>query len=123
MNNNDDDGRLDTVEDEDFDDEDDYRDIDEDDKVQIDIDIQRDEDYTDLEKRFNVTKYLGLEVLSFLQIQGEKKGKGLADVESGSACYMSEMLDYDIDMEEADEIAEEDLIYLEDVSTTLDLVV
>lgn len=108
MSSNDDDGRLDTVEDEDFDDEDDYRDIDEEDRVQIDLDIQRDEDYTDLEKRFN--------------IQGEKKGKGLADVESGSACYMSEMLDYDIDMEEADEIAEEDLIYLEDVSTTLDLV-
>lgn len=33
------------------------------------------------------------------------------------------MLEYDIDMEEADEIAEEDLIYLEDVSTKIDLVV
>ena len=36
---------------------------------------------------------------------------------------MSEMLDYDFEAEEADEIAEEDLTYLNDVSCNLDLVV
>ena len=36
---------------------------------------------------------------------------------------MSEMLDFDYDGEEADEIAEEDLVYLKDLSTELDLVV
>ncbi len=44
-------------------------------------------------------------------------------METGSACYMSEFLGYDIEAEEADEIAEEDLIFLNDISTTLDLVV
>lgn len=36
---------------------------------------------------------------------------------------MSEMMDYDFDGEEADEIAEEDLIYLHDISCDIDLVV
>lgn len=66
MNGGDDDGRLDTVEDEDDFDDNDYRDeIDDEDRVQIDLDIQRDEDYTDLEKRFNVNQYLSIKVLSF----------------------------------------------------------
>ena len=53
----------------------------------------------------------------------ENKGKGLGDIETGSACYMSEMLDFDFEAEEADEIAEEDLIYLKDISCDIDLVV
>jgi len=36
---------------------------------------------------------------------------------------MSALLDYEVDTEEADEIAEEDLIYLQDISTKYDLVV
>ena len=37
--------------------------------------------------------------------------------------FISGMLEYEPDMEEADEIAEEDLIYLQDLSTKLDLIV
>lgn len=44
-------------------------------------------------------------------------------MDTSSVCFLSEMLDFDLDMEEADEIAEEDLIYLEDESTKLDIVV
>jgi hypothetical protein len=36
---------------------------------------------------------------------------------------MSEMMDYDFDGEEADEIAEEDLIYLRDISCDIELMV
>ena len=36
---------------------------------------------------------------------------------------MSEFLGYDIEAEEADPIAEEDLIYLNDISVNLDLIV
>lgn len=54
----------------------------------------------------------------------EEKGKGgLADIETSSVNFLSEMLEFDLDFEEADEIAEEDLIYLQDESTKLDIVV
>ena len=54
---------------------------------------------------------------------GEKKGGGLKGLESQSVSFISGMLEYEPDMEEADEIAEEDLIYLQDLSTKLDLIV
>ena len=57
------------------------------------------------------------------KIHGEKKGRGLAGAETGSVSIMSALLDYEVDTEEADEIAEEDLIYLQDISTKYDLVV
>jgi hypothetical protein len=107
----DDDGRMDTIQDEDnyddYDDESDgeYNELDDED---IDLDIQKDDEPTDLERRFN--------------IHGEKKGRGLAGAETGSVSIMSALLDYEVDTEEADEIAEEDLIYLQDISTKYDLV-
>lgn len=55
---------------------------------------------------------------------GDRKGKGLADIETGSEFYMSEMLDFEYDDgEEADETTEEDLIFLKDVVASMDLVV
>lgn len=106
----DDDGRLDTVQDED--DYDDYGDDDDDEYElgddEIDLEIQKDDEPTELEKRFN--------------LMGEKKGGGLKGLESQSVSFISGMLEYEPDMEEADEIAEEDLIYLQDLSTKLDLV-
>ena len=55
---------------------------------------------------------------------GESKGRGLADIETGSECYMSEMLDFEYDDgEEADETTEEDLVHLKDVVAEMDLVV
>ena len=55
---------------------------------------------------------------------GDKKGAGLAGIETGSECYMSEMLDFEYDDgEEADETTEEDLVHLKDVVAEMDLVV
>ncbi len=43
------------------------------------------------------------------------KDKGLADVEVGSACYMSEMLNFNLDeYEECDQTPEDDLLLLND---------
>lgn len=49
---------------------------------------------------------------------------GLADRENqGSTCYMSAMLEFYDDGEECDETTEEDLEYLQDGSTKINLVV
>lgn len=48
----------------------------------------------------------------------------MGGIEVGSEFYMSEMLDFEYDDgEEADETTEEDLIYLKDVVSSMDLVV
>lgn len=52
----------------------------------------------------------------------ESKDKGLADLETGSEVYMSEMLGFEIeDAEEMEEQNEEDLISLNDPWGTIDL--
>jgi len=63
-----DDGRLDTVQDEDYDD---YGDDDDDDyglgEDDIDLDIQKDDEPTELEKRFNVLfKNITREIINFI---------------------------------------------------------
>ena len=48
----------------------------------------------------------------------------MTDLETGSECYMSEMLDFDFDEDaEADESTDEDLIYLKDPCININLVV
>lgn len=52
----------------------------------------------------------------------DKKDRGLADLEVGSECYMSEMLDFEFDDgEECDETTEQDLILMEDISIGFEL--
>lgn len=52
----------------------------------------------------------------------DKKDRGLADLEVGSECYMTDMLDFEFDDgEECDETTEQDLILIEDMSTKFEL--
>ncbi len=55
-------------------------------------------------------------------LKDEPKGNGLADLETGSEVYMSEMLGFEIeDAEEMEEHNEEDLIGLDDPYADIDL--
>jgi len=46
---------------------------------------------------------------------GESKDRGLADLEVGSACYMSEMLNFNFDdFDNCEDMAEDDMIMLND---------
>jgi hypothetical protein len=127
MENYDENGRVDTLPDEDDDfgdddmmdeDDDDYGGemMDEDDdndskdgKIDVGLAVQKDdEDVNDMYKKFNME-------------QG--KDGGLGSVEAGSTFYLSEMLDFEANDEgEADEIAEEDLRMLKDPCTQVDLI-
>lgn len=52
----------------------------------------------------------------------DKKDRGLADLEVGSECYLSDMLDFEFDDgEECDETTEQDLTLIDDISTKFDL--
>ncbi len=53
---------------------------------------------------------------------GESKDRGLADLEVGSACYMSEMLNFNFEeYDDCDELKEDDLILLNDPFVKQDL--
>lgn len=78
MNRNDDeDGRMDTMGDDDYDDYNDMDDIDDEDKLQIDLNIQADDDYNnEIEKKFIVSlKEIKTELLIFHSFQARKKEK------------------------------------------------
>jgi len=54
---------------------------------------------------------------------GAKREGGLGDFDTESAFYFSDMLDFDNDdFDEADEVSEEDLLYLKDPATQMDLI-
>lgn len=53
---------------------------------------------------------------------GERKDKGLADVEVGSACYMSEMLNFNFEeYDDCEELKEDDLLSFNDPFIKKDL--
>ena len=53
---------------------------------------------------------------------GESKDRGLADLEVGSACYMSEMLNFNFEeYDDCEEMKEDDLILLNDSLVKHDL--
>jgi len=120
-------GRMDTLEDEggeyedmmddengDGDDDDGDGDgdeyMDEDDqKINVDINPQKDDDDDGYNKKFD--------------LGGAKREGGLGDFDTESAFYFSDMLDFDNDdFDEADEVSEEDLLYLKDPATQMDLI-
>ena len=52
----------------------------------------------------------------------ERKDRGLADLETGSECYLSEMLDFDFEEgDEGEETSEEDLLHLNIEGTNFEL--
>lgn len=53
---------------------------------------------------------------------GESKDRGLADLEVGSACYMSEMLNFNFDdFDNCEEMKEDDMLMLNDQFAKEDL--
>ncbi len=69
--------------------------------------VEEDEQYNGAEKLFKV---------------GESKDRGLADLEVGSACYLSEMLNFNFDeYDDCEEVKEDDLILLNEALVKQDL--
>ena len=53
---------------------------------------------------------------------GESKDRGLADLEVGSACYLSEMLNFNFEeYDDCEEMKEDDLVMLNDPLVKLEL--
>ena len=111
-------GRMDTIGGDDYDD--DTYDIDNADLSDNDADIMKDQievDMDDMREKgediFNDDEDEQVDLLA--DMIKESKDKGLADLETGSEVYMSEMLGFEIeDAEEMEEQNEEDLVSLDD---------
>lgn len=118
------DGRMDTMGGDDYyddegEDNDEEYDNNEEIKDQIEVDMDDDNKGEDL---FNNSDGSDEQVDLLADLIKESKDKGLADLETGSEVYMSEMLGFEIeDAEEMEEQNEEDLVSLNDPWTDIHL--
>ena len=83
----------------------------------VDLEKFKDDEELDIEKRFNVKIIFNNKIIILIKQNNNQKDRGLADLEVGSECYMTDMLDFEFDDgEECDETTELDLIHLGDQS-------